>query len=213
MSDSMVTPSDQVREVVRQRIKRLAGSKNESYVKATLAKLRRGIGKKPGELFELLEFTVGGLPPELQAKGRADATREEAAAYTALTLFALHQQGKDIARECVSKDGRRLGLAVGDLAQGADEERIKRRFNAAATADTPGEFANHLRGLVQLLKAERLTLDYPALAEDLYWFQDADRRDQVRLGWGQDFYRRIGSRQQDAGQTYTKEDEDDGSQE
>ena len=37
------------------------------------------------------------------------------------------------------------------------------------------------------------TLDYPALAEDLFWYQQPEHQAQVRLRWGQDFYRRTPS--------------------
>ena len=48
--------------------------------------------------------------------------------------------------------------------------------------------AHHLRGLIQLLRAEEIPLDYVHLAENLYDFQNPDSRPGVRLEWGQDFY-------------------------
>ena len=69
-----------------------------------------------------------------------------------------------------------------------DESRVKRRFDQVLTADSPEELAHHLRGLVQLLKAADIPLDYASLAMDLYFMQVQRARDGVRLRWGRDYY-------------------------
>lgn len=172
---------------VGHKIKELA-RQNDSSTKATLAKLRRGIGRVPGSVPELWQATMEGLPEALCGTG--DPTIGEWAVHTSLTLFALHQQGKDIKSQCMSREGTSLGMAVRGLVKNDDDmARVKRRFDAAATADSPTEFAHHLRGLVQLLKSEDIPLDYAALTRDLYWFQIPQARDRVRLNWGRDFYR------------------------
>ena len=82
-----------------------------------------------------------------------------------------------------------LGKAVRTLIQTSeDENRVKRRFDAAATSNSMEEIAHHLRGLIQLLKSENIPLDYPKLTEDLYRFQFPEARDNVRLMWGREFY-------------------------
>lgn len=175
---------------VESQIRRLKESQ-DAGVRATLARLRRGVGKAPGSMPELWDMTINNLPDELLSlDGRP--TYGEWAVHTALTLFALHQQGKDLSTNCMSQDTIPLGRAVRLLVK--DEEdlpRIKRRFDAAATADNLAEFAHHLRGLIQLLKAADVPLDYPELAKDLYFFQAEGAIDNVRLKWGQDFYRRL----------------------
>jgi CRISPR system Cascade subunit CasB len=178
-----------VKGFVKHKIIKMTESKNESGVRATLAKLRRGIGKAPGSMPEIWGVTMDGMPEELVAKGD-NPTYGEWAAHTALTLYALHQQGKDIKGQCMNMEGAALGASLNRLIKDeADEIKVKRRFDAAATSDDLGEFAHHLRGLVQLLKAQGIPLDYPALAEDLYRFQFPEVRDSVRLNWGRDFYR------------------------
>lgn len=168
---------------------------NSSWSRAALARLRRGIGKEPGELPELFEFFLEGMDEELY--GRDDeASYPERAIYTALTLFALHQQGKEqpmnMGWNVGSKDkGNSLGAAVGLLVN-RDKDRepaFKRRFDAVITADEFTELAHHARGMIQLLKTEDITLDYPCLAEDLYWYQFDELRNRVRLRWGEDYYR------------------------
>jgi CRISPR system Cascade subunit CasB len=51
-----------------------------------------------------------------------------------------------------------------------------------------------------------ITLDYPALTEDLYWFQFPEARDSVRLRWGRDFYRNRNSEENESEKTYTGKD-------
>ena len=67
-------------------------------------------------------------------------------------------------------------------------KRVLRRLNAAATANSITALGHTLRGLVQLLRAEGIALDYAALAGDIYRYQFPESAAQVRLSWGQDFY-------------------------
>ena len=162
---------------------------NESYVRAYLAKLRRGVGKKPGSLPDIWEFTLKNLPEEFISR-TGDPTRVEWAAHMAITLFALHQQGKSLPDNPMSVFGKPLGSAVHVLKMKsgeAAEQAIKRRFDAVVTSDSPEELAHHLRGLIQLLRSKDIPLDYPRLAVDLYRFQSPEYRDGVRLQWGRDY--------------------------
>lgn len=166
------------------------------WSRAMLAKLRRGIGKQPGEMPELFEILFEDMSEELYGKG-GNPSNAEWAIYTALTLFALHQQGKGSQPMSVGgttegkKSGNSLGVAVGYLTKKEPDRKmaIKRRFDAACTANEFTEFAHHARGLIHLLKAEDITLDYPRFALDLYWYQYNDIRNRIRLRWGEDYYR------------------------
>lgn len=173
------------------RLNELARDPNEGRVKAHLANLRRGIGKTPGDMPELWGLLFGDIPEELLSRN-GEPTREEWAIYTALTLYALHQQGRNLREKNMhaKHDEGRLGCAVGRLVRDEDDrERVARRFNAFATASDMQEAAHHLRGLVQLLRGEDIPLDYVRLAGELYRFQSPNDAPGVRLGWGQDFYR------------------------
>ena len=59
----------------------------------------------------------------------------------------------------------------------------------AVTSESMCEISNHLRGLVQLIKSKNIPLDYPDLAKDLFRFSYIEKRDEVRLKWGREFYR------------------------
>jgi CRISPR system Cascade subunit CasB len=152
--------------------------------------LRRGIGKKPGEMPEIFEITVGGLPEDLAGTGE-NASRAENALHTALTLYALHRQGAGGTRH--SDEAGSIGAAARRLvhANGGNENAIRRRFDTILTASGPIELAHHARGLVQLMRASDspVYLNWAQFALDMYHFQIDSRRDNVRLKWGREFYR------------------------
>lgn len=163
---------------------------NERSAPAMLANLRRGLGTAPGERPELWPLLFDGMPEEMLSRN-GQPTHAEWAVHIALTLFALHQQGKDVTEHCMHKEDCSLGQALNRLAAGDEDaqKRIKRRFDAMATADRITETAYHLRGLVQLLRAADIPLDYARLGEELYFIQQPNGAPGVRLHWGQDFYR------------------------
>jgi CRISPR system Cascade subunit CasB len=171
----------------------LSNSNDEASVRAILAKLRRGLGKAPGDLPELWEFTLEGLPEELLSKGH-EPTKGEWAVHIALSLFAFHQQGKDIKSSSMHKvdKGERhsIGAASRRLSSRSDKDSdaIRRRFNILATSNSLEELSHHLRAMIGLLKANDIALDYVQLASDLYRFQNPNMRSALRLRWGQDFY-------------------------
>lgn len=185
------------------RIKQYVYSKTQELLrpgesKATLAVLRRGIGLKPGELPALWGIIFDGFPEDMmQYPGRSGASREEWAVYSALTNFALHQQGHDPVTEPMHRELERLGISMRKLAvrngiEDADTlDRVRRRFNVFATSSDMQELAHHLRGIVQMLRQSGIPLDYASLAADLYWYQDINHVADVRLSWGQDFYRKV----------------------
>ena len=164
----------------------------ENRRRAELARLRRGVGRQPGDLPELWGALLQDMPEEFQ--GKSGPSREEWAVYLALTLYAVHQQSQP---EPMNSTTYSLGKAVRQWAErsapGQDwtESSILRRFNALATADTLPEIAQHLRGIVQLLRSAKggaIPLDYPQLAVDLYDLQFVEGAPRVHLRWGQDLY-------------------------
>lgn len=171
---------------------------NLVHSKAALAKLRRGIGKELGELPELLEFV---LPPNEITSYQADEIRAEKAMYTALTLYALHQQGSE---KCMNegiedkdntlKRKNSFGQSIRKLVNNDKGKgiAITRRFDKVLTAKDVTELAVHARGLIGLLKKSNIPMDYPGFAVDLYWFQCPDYRRNVILMWGKDYYMNSG---------------------
>ena len=182
-----------VEAYTERRLRWLLDQTSEGVCKATLAELRRGVGKAPGELPGLWKILLDTLPEEMQGRGMGPS-REETAIYTALTLFAVHQQGWDPKKEPMHRRGCELGAAVAQLVQPNDEdarERMERRFTRAATSLDMAELTHHLRGLVQMLSAQGTPVDWAQLAGQLYLYQFSDRIAGVRLRWGERFYRTL----------------------
>ena len=179
-----------IREFINGKIQMLINRRDPSYTRATLAKLRRGVGKHPGSLPDVWDFTLDGMPQNFMSRN-GETTPEQWAAYLTLTMFALHQQGKDINVNPMSVYGNSLGDAVRVLRMKRGEEAtdaVKRRFDIVVTSNSAEELAYHIRSLISMLKSESIPLDYPRLADDILKFQSISKRDGVRLRWGQDYY-------------------------
>lgn len=153
--------------------------------KAMLAELRHGAGRAPGEVPEVWGLIFDEIPDELT--GTTGASDAEWALYTALTLYALHQQG---AERNMNADKISLGTAAAMMAGNEDElERIRRRMHIVVTAASDADLANKLRSLVQLLNASDVPLDFALLAKDLYLIRSDHYADDVKLKWGRDFFK------------------------
>ncbi|MBQ7143606.1 MAG: type I-E CRISPR-associated protein Cse2/CasB [Oscillospiraceae bacterium] len=184
----MAASTEEIRKLMKLRLSALLHTANAPAQRASLAELRRGLGHAPGELPGLWGAFLEGMPETMYGRS-GEPSREEWAIYTALTLFALHQQGREPAAEPMHREGVGFGAAVGMLAEDEDSfERALRRLNAAATAGSVSALERHLRGLVQLLRDAGVPLDYVSLAGDVYSFQFPESVNRVRLRWAQDFY-------------------------
>lgn len=179
-------------------------TKSES--KRIMANLRRGIGKQIGEVPELWKIVFYKIEDELAGKDKISYA--EWAIYTTLTLYALHQQGKDIEGNNMNQKYMSLGDAVSDadtqnlskisislgraaahLVESEDDiDRILKRLNLVVTAVSPEDLAYHLRGIIQLLKQKDIPLDYANLAADLYQFHYEESAEFVKCKWGRDFW-------------------------
>lgn len=184
---------EQVKNFTKRKLLFLIAQSKENT--AVLAELRRGVGKIPGELPGLSGYFMEGMPEAFF--GQAEPSRAEWAVYTALTLFALHQQGNAIDGELMYEEGSSIGKAISKLVKREeDRERIRRRFNSVATSNSIEEIAYYLRGIIQMLRNEKIGVDYVALSGDLYLFQFPELRPQVRLRWGQDYYGSLTKREE-----------------
>jgi CRISPR system Cascade subunit CasB len=152
---------------------------------AALAQLRRGVGKPVGAIAELWQLTLEGVP--LPPRYGDQATANERAAHTALTLYALHQQSRN---EPMHRPGQSIGAAARILAQrSSSAEATRRRFEALGTATTLEEVSHHARGLISQFRALGIPLDYGLFADQLVGLLYPASADRVRLSWGRDFYR------------------------
>lgn len=178
----------------RKRLKRLQALP-DNRLRAELAELRRGVGHAPGEIPALWGTFLEDFPEDIcnDPKKSKQRARMEWAVYTALTLFALHQQGKDFHTEWMDASDRRFGQAVRKLAPSNDDSddnlnRIRNRFNIIATSANIRELANHLRAMIHILRDADIAFDYADFAADLYCFMSPVLVNEIKLKWGRDFY-------------------------
>ena len=174
-------------------IYQIAGSLYTSSSKAHLAQLRQSINRDI--------YTAAGVFPLIfsnisdQHLGRGGRlTDGERAIITTLQLYALHQQGKSENVNIVDntdegKRARNLGAVLNSLRTDENTRAVDRRFNAMITANNFDELTIHLRHLIKLLKSRsRSKLNYPQLANDLYFYQKGFE-DELRLKWSRSYYR------------------------
>ncbi len=191
---------DVLRGVAAARVSRLqeGALADRSEAVATLARLRRcdpaAVGTEP----TVWAITLGDLPAELTeySSGRPnEPTAAERALHATLVLYAMHQQSQG---QGVNLSGVSLGRAVGQLARaraGGDEpdSSVMNRFHQVALANDFEGRVYHLRGLVQLMRAENppIPLDHGLLAVDLWQladkYQDSNK---VLTRWGRDLHYR-----------------------
>lgn len=162
---------------------------NQPRQVADLAKLRRGVGRDPDEVPLVFALAVAGLFDDDDDVSPRRDIHAETAAFLAVTLYALHQQSRRDQKMHVQ--GYSFGRSVRLLMKRrGDAESIRRRFEAAATANPLSSFSQHARSLVQQFRQARhgVPMDYVQFAEDLYWLQ-SHNAGSVRRRWGVDFYR------------------------
>ncbi len=166
--------------------------KDDATLKARMAELRHGIGTVPGFLPALWGELFDDLPDDMLGKyGRP--SKEEWAIYDAMTLYALHQQGKNPKTNNMNVKNVSLGKAACKLVYaggGTDEDRekVSRRFYQIALAADIETLSYYLRTFIPLLRGESIGLDYAMLAQDIYLCQTESGQPSVRLRWGQDYY-------------------------
>lgn len=159
--------------------------KGLSCAKATLAQLRRAVGKDPGSVPEIWEFTLGGVPLPYGYNANEPAPAEYAA-HIAMTLYAVHQQSKTTR---MHKPDVGLGTALRRFSNGkTDDAAVIRRFQAIGTANELAEIAHHARGLISQLRSASIPLDYGLFADQLLLLQDPRKAAGVRLRWGREFH-------------------------
>lgn len=177
--------SKQVYDYTYSKLKYLESLLAKDTGKGILANLRRGVGRKLGETPELWGLVFDRCPKELL--GKRDFSNAEWSIYTALTLYALHQQGNSQPMNCY--DDTSLGKACRKLVKDdGNEERILNRLSLVVTATSKEDISYHLRGIVQLLSSNGIPLDYSNLAKQLYLIINSDYSESIKLSWGRDFY-------------------------
>jgi CRISPR type I-E-associated protein CasB/Cse2 len=159
----------------------------EPRARATLATLRAGVNRQPGDVSELWRHYRVVVPDDVAARG--EIHKDLQAEHTALTLFGLHQQSQD---KPMHKAGSPLGTSLRALRASKqfkdNPDALDKRVNAAAATESARELGIHLRALVKLLRDQQIPLDYTDLVRDLADWHFPDTRARVRRRWGAQYY-------------------------
>lgn len=194
------SPSEQIKIHVTAVVARLQGGyvrvdggRPTSAAVRDLAQLRRALGSAAGADAHAWAIVLDGIPPTLSGPSSgvvSEPTKAEGAAYTAITTYAVHQQGQP---RPVHVKGTSLGEATRQIAYqrarqdspgGLDEQTVQ-RLHRVALAHNDSLRAQALRALVTLMRGGQppVALDYGQLAADLFLLQ-TQYADSVRLRWG-----------------------------
>jgi CRISPR system Cascade subunit CasB len=170
---------------------------------AVLANLRNSIGKSLTDAEDVWPILFENLPKEYLSREGSE-TQEEKAIFTTLQLYALCMQG---ASDSVKSDNSYKGTVGKSLGSGRDMNNsvaLDRRFNVLITAGTFSELTYHLRQMIRIVKSKgRMTINFPRLAEDLFWFQRGNQK-KICLRWAQEYY---SQKQEDTNSISEKEKE------
>lgn len=211
----MPTTSDSTRSEVRRTADRLIVRLQKGYLAddsaavGQLARLRTGDLADPVADPRLWALTFEALPDVLVGSGD-EPSRGELAVHAAVTLYAVHQQGRrdhpmHVADSRFGSAVRRLALAAG---QGGDmSPGVLTRFQHLCLSYDRRLRLNHLRSLVTMLRGEQIPVDYGRLAADLYDLESVRTRSSVHLQWARDFHRRSAVESKDAATTTTHPEE------
>jgi len=133
--------------------------------RAALAKLRRGLGKQPGTVVDLLPFVVPYLP---------ERTRSQTAYFLVGSLFALHPESASTGN--FGHVYRKLG----------NHESAQKRFTALLDSHED-ELGDHLRRGIAMAKAEQVPVNYRQLLKDVLGWTHPERY--VQLAWARSYWR------------------------
>ena len=164
-------------------------AESTAYARTALSRLRRAVGAQPGDdpttwVF-VMEELLSNLPEYEIGRGDEPSTGEWAA-FTAITMFALHQQSH---KTSMHQKRRSVGHALGELRVRSDSKSIKARFDALQTAPTQKALQYHLRSIIGLLNSYEIPLDYGLLGQDLKKLSNPKQRPGVIVRWGRDYVR------------------------
>lgn len=163
------------------------GDRARAEARGTLAELRRAAGERPWQNPLSLErvLTVLFDSGETIPTGRGDEPSDfEAAAFHALTLFALHMQSATGPRH---EKGRRFAAACGKLYGSTESNSFKPRFDAILLARNSSSQLVHIRSMITLLRGAQAGFDYGRFAADLCALANPAYRPKILMRWGRDF--------------------------
>lgn len=180
-----------VSSVTAKIIYRISNSLDTSSSKKILADLRNSLGKPLSTTIEIWPLLFEYMPKKFLSR-TGKTTAEELAILTTLQFYAIHQQGKSENVNLREEEAyyKNIGYSLSFLRTEDDAVSADRRFNAMITSTNFDELVHHLRQMIKLLKSKTITkINYPLLANDLYWFIRG-YEENTRLSWARKYYGR-----------------------
>ena len=148
----------------------------DADARASLARLRRGLGRRPGEVAECLPEV---LPYLHEGK---DYVLEREVFFLVGALFALHPEHAPRPEGAKNRRGATFGATMRKV---GDHESAVKRFTALLSARRE-LLPDLLRQAVSLAAAAEVPVDYFGLTFDLLdWDYDGRR---VQLNWARDYW-------------------------
>lgn len=200
MVKTLITPVNNI-------IRRLYGNGNIN--KSVLAAARHAASMNSSQAQPVWPIIMEELDAPMLSYND-ELTYAERATYTAIRLYAIHQQGNEniVYASSFSKDdgpveGKNLFSALANLKQNeAIQVALDRRVTALLSTTNINSTINALTHLTAILKSAQKTqkIDYARLADDLLVYQlSYEQANQVRLNWGRQYYYRTNSITQSEG--------------
>lgn len=149
--------------------------------RAALARLRRGLGKTPGEAHDVHRFVVPWL-------NDSDSDWVVACFYLVASLYASYCDSAWNKNESSADGDRNLGasFAVWRRLEPRATERLARHFGLLVSSER-NELSENLRHAISLFRSREVPVDWAVLLGDLRrWDQD---HHPVQFRWAREFWR------------------------
>ncbi len=163
-----------------------------SRKRATLAALRRGLGKAPGEAPEMFPYVIPYLPKRV-TQMRAEAPDEGRALIRAqepffliASLFAAHQLDWPYLKD----HHRNFGASYRALSVATGRESVEQRFIALLSARRD-DLPTHLRHAIGQMKAHDVPVRWSELLDHVLLWDEDNRR--VQVWWANSFWAPVDS--------------------
>jgi CRISPR system Cascade subunit CasB len=152
--------------------------------RAALAALRRGLGKRPGEVAEMFPYVIPWCS-HLTEHRQDDY-------FLVAALFALHQGTTGPNPTSADLLRNNFGASFRQVADRSGSSSIEKRFLAVLSASRE-ELDDHLRHAVSLMRANNVGIDWAQLLRDLSGWNSPARY--VQRHWAQGYWQMSATQQ------------------
>ncbi len=147
-------------------------NQRDSSARATIAKLKRGLGKDPGTCIDMFPFVI----PRIEG---IEKEKDQNAFFMVAALFAAHQKPEN-------NKIRNLGSYFKKISnKKKDSESIEKRFLALLNSHYD-ELFRHLRHAVSLGKSLDIPIDFKVLLWDIIRWDDSEKK--VQKNWAKSYW-------------------------